>query len=674
MLDARRRPRAARAGRWRRSALLTPLAAVLALPLLAAPSSAAPAAPAGRVTTTYENPLRPVVPTSVAPVGGTVDSCADPTVLKGQAGEEQDGLQVWYLYCTTDPLNDRDVTTDGSDDGTAPDPVFHRIPTMTSTNLVDWTYVGDAFPLDGGDLPAWIDPSAAFWAPEVVYSRTTGRYYLFTTVTETSGAGGVGSATCRGDSAIGVAVSDSATGPWTWSDAPVVQPRTDPDGGECSYFWTYDPDVLGDTVSGTGILYYGSYYGGMFVTDVTFTPTGATARTATTADDRQIAVGNRYEGSNVVFRNGWYYLFASATNCCNGALTGYSVFVGRSRSPYGPFLDREGNSFLDLRVGGTPFLTMNGNRWIGTGHNSVFEDEGGQWWTIYHAVDQRDPFYAFQTGFTKRPALLDPVDWIGGWPTVNGGAGASDGTQPAPAAQPGQRSRHKAQAIAPQVVRKVVDADEFDGTSLSDDWSWVREATADASVGDGVLRFEVQTADLFVDDNTASVLVRDAPTGDYAVETKVRVDVPDDPPCCYNYAQAGLVVYGDDDNFVKLSSASIWETRQTEFAKEINPVPAGYSRYGNTVVGPPGEDWTWLRIVVERLSGDEQVVAGGDTERYTAYTSQDGRTWVRGGVWTHSLGTDAQIGLVSLAAPTAGLFTAEFDHVRVHALKGGTQG
>jgi arabinan endo-1,5-alpha-L-arabinosidase len=244
---------------------------------------------------------------------------------------------------------------------------------------------------------------------------------------------------------------------------------------------------------------------------------------------------------------------------------------------------------------------------------------------------------------------------------------------PAPAAQEGQRSRHKAKLVKPQVVGTVIDADEFSGASLSGAWDWVREPSSGYAVSGGVLRFDVQKADLYVDNNTASVLVRDAPAGDYVVETKVRVDVPDSG-CCFNYAQAGLVVYGDDDNFIKLSSASIWETRQTEFAKELNPVPAGWSRYGNTVVGPPGEDWTWLRIVVERLTGAEQAEAGGDTERYTAYTSQDGTTWVRGGVWTHSLGIDAQIGLVSLAEPSDGEFTAEFDHVRVSSLKGGPRG
>lgn len=654
-----RHPSDAGTRRWR-GWLAVPLLATVSL-LLAGPVAAHPASQPRAVPTSYENPLAPRVPGD-----GTVDSCADPTVIKGQDGERQAGQQVWYLYCTTDPLNDDDVDAAGK-------PVFHRIPTMTSTDLVNWTYVGDAFPAGGGSLPAWIDPSAAFWAPDVVYSSTTDRYYLFVTVTETTAAGG-GSDTCRGDGAIGVATSTSATGPWTWADSPVVPPRHDPGGGECSYFWTFDPDVLGDTVASDGILYYGSYYGGLFATTVRFTPDGVTATTTDPDDDTRIAIGNRYEGANVVEREGYYYLFASATNCCNGALTGYSVFVGRSTSPFGPFVDKEGNSFLEAAVGGTPFLTMDDNRWVGTGHNTVFVDEAGQWWTIYHAVDQRDPFFDFATGFTKRPALLDAVDWVGGWPTVNGGRGPSDTRMPAPAAQEGQRSRHTTKLVKPQVPGRLLDRDTFSGSTLDGDWSWAQGRVGDATVSGGLLRWPVEHSDLYVDSNTASVLVRPAPRGDYVVETSVRLENLPAQGCCFNYAQAGLVIYGDDDNFVKLTDISIWETRQTEFAKELSPVPDGWSRYGNTVVGPPGDDWTHLRIVVERLRGAERRAAGGDTERYTAYTSQDGTHWVRGGAWTHRLG-DARIGLVSMGATdqVTTPITAEFDDVHVYALRGGAR-
>ena len=646
------------------------LVACLAAALLPAASSAAP----GRNPGTYENPLEPRIPGD-----GTVDSCADPTVIHGQVP----GDTTWYMYCTTDPLNDEDLDADG-------DLNFHRVPTMTSEDLVNWTYVGDAFPQGPAGLPDWADPAAALWAPEVTYSTTFDQYYMFVGVTDTTAAGG-GSAdpACHTDNAIGVATSESPTGPWTFSDEPVVRPRPGP--GVCDYKWTYDPDVLGDAVATESTFYYGSYYGGVWGTPLTLTEDGA----VTGPGETMVAIDNKYEGANVVERDGWYYLFVSATNCCNGALTGYSVFVGRSRDPLGPYVDREGNSLTDVQAGGTPVISMNGNRWVGTGHNTVFQDAAGDWWTIYHAVDQQDPFFATSPGFTKRPALLDAIDWVDGWPTVNGGQWASDEKMPAPAGQPGEKSRHRLQTVTPQQPGRVLFADEFDGTTLDDAWSWVRPERAEYTVADGMLTMEIQkplvapdecttdpndtrsmASDLNGCNNTASVLLRDAPKKDYIVETAVRLNVPDEPECCYNYAQGGVLVYESDDSFVKLTNTSIWNTRQTEWAKEIPPpVPAGWNRYGNTVVGPPSDSgqWTYLRIAVERLTGAERSAAGGDAYGYTAYTSQDGRTWVRGGTWTHTL-TDAEIGLVAMGlTPNRGEtipgdYTVQYDYVRAYQL------
>ena len=121
-------------------------------------------------------------------------------------------------------------------------------------------------------------------------------------------------------------------------------------------------------------LYYGSYFGGLSVRELT--PDGLESLPET---QEEVAIPNRYEGAEVVQRDGHLYLFASATNCCNGDLTGYSVFVGRATSPTGPFVDREGVSLLDRRVGGPPVISMNGNRWVGTEHNAVVTDFAGQW-------------------------------------------------------------------------------------------------------------------------------------------------------------------------------------------------------------------------------------------------------------------------------------------------------
>ena len=571
---------------------------------------------------TYTNPLPIQIPND-----GMVESCADPSIIFSETDS------YWYMYCTTDPLNDEDKTGDNFN--------FHLIPMLRSTNLVNWEYVGDAFTT----RPDWLDPTSGMWAPEIDFFD--GLYYLYYTVPDVADSVS-GEPGCHGDSAIGVATSTSPLGPWTDSGAPVVAPRRN--GPGCNFFWTFDPEVVED--DGQKYIFFGSYYGGVAARELS-----ADGLQSNPESQVQITIPNRYEGAEVVFRDGYWYLFVSATNCCNGPLTGYSVFVGRAADVLGPYVDREGVSLLSGRVGGTPFLTMNGNRWVGLGHNSVFQDFDDQWWTVYHAVDQNDPYFEGAVGFTKRPVLLDPIDWINGWPTVRGGFGASDNPMHAPAAQPGTKTNYRTKTPKPVELGKLNESlsDEFNG-ALGGQWSWVREPAAGTYSVDGdSFIFNTQPADLFVDSNNASVLLESAPQGNYVVETRLRLNLPAEG-CCFNYVQAGLVIYADDDNFIKLVEVSIWETRQTEFAKEEFPVPDGYPRYGNTVVGPPG-DWVYLRIVKQIRAGEEH---------YTAYTSLDGVNWVRGGTWTHDLGTDASIGLVSMGGSG---FVAEFDYVRVYKLR-----
>jgi len=363
------------------------------------------------------------------------------------------------------------------------------------------------------------------------------------------------------------------------------------------------------------------------------------------------------------------------------------VFVGRSQSPTGPFLDRSGidlndeepdvdpNDPTDARIGGSPVIVGSGG-WVGTGHNTVFQDASGQWWTIYHAIDVTEPY--FEGGvdifdgncaaegqpdqpcgdLNKRPPLLDALTWIDGWPVVNGGAGISTTPQPAPAAQEGDRTAPRPVIGRPDRPSVLAFEDAFDGPALDPAWTWLREPAPDAyTVEGGVLRMAIQAADLFVDSDNAPVLLRDLPNGNWVVETQVRTTVPPEG-CCFNYAQAGLVVYADDDNYLKLTIASIWNTRQTEWAKETASVRDGYPRYGNSVVGPPGE-WTTLRIV-KRI--------GGGTERYTAYTrcGAPGCVWEEGMTWTHELGQDVAIGLVAMGG--GGPYEAEFEFVRVSRL------
>ena len=589
------------------------LIGVMALVMVTALGASTPSAAAG--SGSYVNPLNVRIPGD-----GRVESCADPSLIRQHGA----GVQPWYMFCTTDPLNAQDRNSSGGFN-------FHLIPTLKSWDLVNWTYVGDVF----SARPSWVAATAGLWAPDIEYLN--GQYHLYYTASDTSLPGG--------GSAIGVATAPTPAGPWADSGVPVVEPHAAP----CcpgSRRWVFDPDFI--QFGGQNWLYYGSYFGGVSVRKL-----DASGLHSDPSSQQPITVGNRYEGTEVVQHEGHLYLMASATNCCNGALTGYAVFTGRSDSPTGPFLDREGNSLLQGRVGGTPAIVQNGNRWVGTGHNEVFTDMAGRDWTVFHGVDRNNPYFAGAPGFTKRPVLLDALDWIGGWPVVNAGAGPSDTPERAPAAQPGEKSKPSVNPPASDSPGRQVRSlsTEFDGAAVPANWTWVRQpAPAGYGVEAGSFRFNTQAADLYKDSNNASVLTEPAPNGDYLVETKVSLDVPSEG-CCFNYVQAGLVIYQVDDHFIKLTQTSIWETRQTEFAKETTEEP----RYGNTVVGPPA-DWTWLRIVKRVRDG---------VEYYRAYTSQDGVHWARGGVWTHRLGSQARIGLVSMGGSG---FVARFDYVRVFRL------
>ena len=330
---------------------------------------------------TYTNPVSK----------GFADTFADPSIIKAKDG-------YWYAYGTSDPLREGE--------GEA-----HVIPISRSKDLVNWEYVRDAF--QRPTEVSWADSDAGIWAPDIRYFN--GKYHMYYVVTQTT------ETPERDDNAVGVATAPTPTGPWKDSGEPVVGPRR----GNGGFLWTFDPSEFTDS-DGTRYLYYGSYNGGIHVTELSDDGTEAVG------EPTMVAIDNRYEGAYVIQRNGHYYLFASSANCCAGPTTGYSVYVGRSESPRGPFLDKEGQSMTESRVGGSIVVTPNGNKWVGTGHNAVVTDLSGEDYFVYHAIDRADPYLDEPFGINERPMLLDRLDWIGGWPTVRGGRWASAGPQPAP--------------------------------------------------------------------------------------------------------------------------------------------------------------------------------------------------------------------------------------------------
>ena len=342
--------------------------------------------------------------------GMPIQNAPDPSIV---AVKKQKGQTHYYMYASNGPINDNDRDKAGKLNA-------HLMPIFHSTDLLNWTYTGDVFQ----QRPKWIGQSNVI-GPEIQFHR--GKYFLYYTAIEDDEQGNK-----RNSGAIGVATSASPTGPWTDSGKPVVEVQA----GRL----VYDPFVIADEAEGAHgqrYLFYGSYTGGLFARKLS-----VDGLSTDPSSDVAIAVPDRYEAPYIRKHDGFYYLFTSSANCCNVELTGYSVMVGRSRNLLGPYTDRTGASFLDSRAGGTPVLSANGNRWIGAAHNAVVTDYAGQDWFVYAAVDRSKPSFA-GVNLTARAPMLDPLDWVEGWPTVRGGFGVSETLSSKPAAQPGEKSSYK---------------------------------------------------------------------------------------------------------------------------------------------------------------------------------------------------------------------------------------
>ncbi|MCQ6249519.1 family 43 glycosylhydrolase [Streptomyces malaysiensis] len=364
-------------------ALLCALLAGL-LPAAQATAAARPAreAPARPTPTTpheaptYHNPL----------TAGVVDTFPDPVMIRGKDG-------LWYAYGTQNP-----VFQSGGEDGE------RMLPILRSADLAHWEYAGEVFTPE--TKPAW-HKGARLWAPDIRY--VDGHYNLYYSVSA--------------ENTVGVATAPTPIGPWTDRGAVLPSPSGCATGNIDQAQFTDE--------GGQPYLYWGSY-------DTICVAKMNTARTRIEGAVTEVAQGRRMEGGFVVRRGGHYYLFYSDAGCCDGAYSGYQVKVGRATSPTGPFVDDEGIPLTAATSKGGVVLTANGNGWIGPGHNALQTDLSGQDWLVYHAISSDDPDLKPAAGGTlklsKRPMLMDRLDWIDGWPVVRAGAGPSQGARRAPVA------------------------------------------------------------------------------------------------------------------------------------------------------------------------------------------------------------------------------------------------
>ena len=295
------------------------------------------------------------------------DYHADPEVLYS------DKTGKYYIYSTTD--------------GT-PGWGGHDFSVFSSTNLIDWTDEGKMLDVKG-DQVRWATGNA--WAPciiEVKASRTllshlssltshfspnpSHLYFFYYSAHNPQ----------SNRKEIGVAVSDSPTGPFFDSGAPII---TDADRPEGTRGQAIDVDVFRDPKSGKYYLYWGNgFMAGAELNDdllsvkketiVNLTPQGGNLQTWAFR-----------EGAYVFYRKGTYYFLWSVDDTGS---PNYHVCYGTAKSPLGPItIDPENYRVIEQRPDDGIY---------GTAHNSILQlPKKDEWYIVYHRINKnfihRDP-------------------------------------------------------------------------------------------------------------------------------------------------------------------------------------------------------------------------------------------------------------------------------------------
>lgn len=274
-------------------------------------------------------------------------------------------------------------------------------PILRSLNLTDWEYAGSAFTMQ--TRPIWGTPNAGIWAPDVV--KINGMYMLYYSLS-TWGDPNPG---------IGVASASHPLGPWT-------------DHGKL-----FDSNSIGvnNSIDSTVFVHenrvyliWGSFRG---LYGVELTADGKSLLDGENARNTKVHIagfptstpwnGATYEAPYIIYKDGFFYMFVSSGSCCDGHNSTYNVRVGRSTNPLGPYVDHLGRSMLDQFRG---YQVITGSAYFkGPGHNSIIQDQAGDYWIVYHAFDVSQS--ANFGNSPRRSLMIDRLIWNQeGWPSVFG--------------------------------------------------------------------------------------------------------------------------------------------------------------------------------------------------------------------------------------------------------------
>ncbi|MFU8875673.1 ThuA domain-containing protein [Micromonospora sp. SL4-19] len=192
--------------------------------------------------------------------------------------------------------------------------------------------------------------------------------------------------------------------------------------------------------------------------------------------------------------------------------------------------------------------------------------------------------------------------------------------------------------------------DEFGGSQL-DACRWdavVRPNPSTHRVSGGNLEIDTENGDIYGSSNTSpkNFILQTAPDGDWTIETKV-----DGSALNERFQQAGLIVYQDDDNYVKFDYITDNQpgeavARRIELRSEVGGVVQQPQPAANNLSAGV---W-WLRIT-----------RAGNTFR--GYYSSNGTTWTELGTGVpNGALASAKVGLFAFGADQQASKTAKFDY------------
>ena len=162
--------------------------------------------------------------------------------------------------------------------------------------------------------------------------------------------------------------------------------------------------------SGRLFCTYGTYFGNIRMVELDPATGGRLP------GNRAVDVAIDCEASTMMYRDGWYYLLGTHGTCCDGVNSTYNIVCGRSRSPFGPFLDNVGR---DMLRGGGKMVVAAEERRFGAGHFGRFIVEPGVEKMSFHFEADLD-----RSG--RSVLAVRPILWKDGWPEA--GDLVQDGT------------------------------------------------------------------------------------------------------------------------------------------------------------------------------------------------------------------------------------------------------